>query len=64
MKEDLHLLKDQYNLFTTVWTIGYIVGMILSQIAITRIRPSIRIPAAEVVWAILTFCFAAVKNEK
>ena len=64
MKEDLHLLKDQYNLFTTFWTIGYIVGMIPSQIAISRIRPSIWIPAAEVLWVILTFCFAAVQNEK
>jgi ACS family pantothenate transporter-like MFS transporter len=64
MKEDLNLLSDEYNLFTTYWTVGYIVGMIPSQIAISRIRPSIWIPAAEVLWAILTFCFAAVKNEK
>lgn len=64
MKEDLNLLSDQYNLFTTFWTIGYIVGMIPSQIIISRVRPSIWIPAAEIVWAVLTFCFAAVNNEK
>ncbi|CZR62806.1 uncharacterized protein PAC_12703 [Phialocephala subalpina] len=53
MKEDLGLLGDQIH-----------IGMIPSQIAITRIRPSIFIPSAEILWAILTFCFAAVKNEK
>ena len=64
MKEEIGLLGNEYNLFTTFWTIGYIVGMIPSQIAISRIRASIWIPAAEVVWAILTFSFAAVKNAK
>ncbi len=64
MKEDLNLLGNQYNFFTTYWTIGYIVGMIPSQIIISHIRPSIWIPAAEVVWAVLTFSFVAVKNEK
>lgn len=64
MREDLHLLKDQYNLFTTFWTIGYIVGMIPSQIALSYVRPSVWIPIAEFIWAILTFCFAAVTSAK
>lgn len=64
MKEDLNLLGDQYNLFSTFWTIGYIVGMIPPQISITRIHPSIFIPSAGLLWAILTFRLAAVNNER
>lgn len=62
--QDLDIQKDEYNYFTTFWTIGYIVGMIPSQIIITKTRPSYWLPAAEVVWAIITFCFAAVKTVK
>lgn len=38
--------------------------MIPSQIIITHIRPSIWIPSSEIVWAIITFCFAAVTYVK
>ena len=38
--------------------------MIPSQYITTYVRPSVWIPAAEVIWAILTFCFAAVNNAK
>jgi ACS family pantothenate transporter-like MFS transporter len=38
--------------------------MIPSQVITTHIRPSLWIPAAEVIWAILTFCFAAVNDAK
>ncbi|KAI8284523.1 hypothetical protein K4K60_001839 [Colletotrichum sp. SAR11_57] len=64
MKEDLELFADQYNYSQTLWTIGYTVGMIPSQIIVTLVRPSIWLPSIEVTWAILTFCFAAVKNYK
>ncbi|KAH8649148.1 major facilitator superfamily transporter [Xylariales sp. PMI_506] len=64
MKEDLNLLSNQYNLFTTFWTIGYTVGMIPSQVITTWVRPSLWIPAAEIIWAIITFCFAAVTSAK
>ncbi|KAH7129081.1 major facilitator superfamily transporter [Dactylonectria macrodidyma] len=64
MQEDLELYDDQYNYFQTLWTIGYTVGMIPSQVIVTHVRPSLWLPLAEVTWAILTFCFAAVKNYK
>lgn len=38
--------------------------MIPSQIIVTHVRPSIWLPSIEATWAILTFCFAAVKNYK
>lgn len=62
LKEDLNVQGNEYNLFSTLWTCGYIIGQIPSQLIITKIRPSIWIPCAEVLWAIFSFAFAAVKN--
>lgn len=39
----------------TCWTIGYVIGEVPSNILLTRIRPSIWIPALELIWTILTF---------
>ncbi|KAH8203493.1 hypothetical protein TruAng_002364 [Truncatella angustata] len=64
MKEELNLYSDEYNLFSTFWTIGYTIGMIPSQVITSYVRPSVWIPACEVIWAVLTFCFAAVHNAK
>jgi ACS family pantothenate transporter-like MFS transporter len=47
-KEDLNLYGDQLNYMTTAWTVGYVIGEIPSNILLTRIRPSIWIPACEV----------------
>lgn len=63
-QKELNLYSDQYNWFSTFWTIGYLVGMIPSQILLTRMRASVYIPAAELIWAVVTFCFAAVKSAK
>lgn len=35
-----------------------------SQMIITKIRPSLWIPAAEIIWAIITTCFAAANSAK
>ncbi|KAK4940213.1 hypothetical protein LTR10_019642 [Elasticomyces elasticus] len=56
MKEDLELYKNQLNYMQTCWTVGYVIGEIPSNMILTRVRPSIWIPTAEVVWTILTFC--------
>ncbi|EXJ88057.1 hypothetical protein A1O1_04984 [Capronia coronata CBS 617.96] len=62
MKEDLGFHGDQYNLLTTFFTCGYLVAQIPSQFFLTRIRPSYYLPTAELVWSIITFCFAAVQK--
>ncbi|KIV82512.1 hypothetical protein PV11_04615 [Exophiala sideris] len=56
MKEDLGLYKNQLNYMQTCWTVGYVIGEIPSNMILTRVRPSIWIPTAELVWTILTFC--------
>ena len=40
----------------TLWTVGYVIGEIPSNMILTRVRPSIWIPTLEVVWTVLTFC--------
>ncbi|KIW21430.1 hypothetical protein PV08_02010 [Exophiala spinifera] len=56
MKEDLNMLGNQYNYATTLWTVGYIIGEIPSNLILTKVRPSIWIPALELVWSTLTIC--------
>ncbi|KAL2820914.1 major facilitator superfamily domain-containing protein [Aspergillus cavernicola] len=64
MKEDLDFHGNQYNLLSTFFTCGYLIGQIPSQLLLTRVRPSYYIPTVELLWSIVTFCFASVKNVK
>ncbi|QKX57135.1 uncharacterized protein TRUGW13939_04243 [Talaromyces rugulosus] len=58
MKEDLGLYQNQLNYMQTAWTVGYVVGEIPSNIMLTRIPPRYWIPAAEVIWSVLTFALS------
>ncbi|VDC07710.1 unnamed protein product [Peniophora sp. CBMAI 1063] len=62
MQEDLNLGGNQLNYITTAWTCGYVIGQLPSNMLITRVRPSIWIPAMELLWSVLTMCLAASKN--
>ncbi|KAK2769603.1 DszA family Xenobiotic compound monooxygenase [Colletotrichum kahawae] len=62
MKEDLNLEGNQYNLLQTFFTCGYLVGQVPSQFLLTRVRPSTYLPMAELLWTIVTFCFASVRS--
>ncbi|EXJ80605.1 hypothetical protein A1O3_06888 [Capronia epimyces CBS 606.96] len=62
MKEDLSMLGNQYNYAVTIWTVGYILGEIPSNLLLTRIRPSIWIPSCQLVWTVLTMCLSRVTN--
>lgn len=64
MKEDLNFHGNQYNLLMTFFTCGYLVGQVPSQflLASSKIRPSIYLPTVELLWTVVTFCFAAVPN--
>ena len=44
------------------WMIGYVVGEIPSNLIITRIRPSIWIPACELTWSVLTILLVTCKT--
>ena len=58
MREDLGLYGNQLNYIQTCWTVGYVLGEIPSNLILTRVRPSIWIPACEVTWATLTILLA------
>ncbi|RMZ80307.1 hypothetical protein DV738_g2806, partial [Chaetothyriales sp. CBS 135597] len=62
MKEDLELYGNQLNYMQSLWTVGYVIGEIPSNILLTRVRPSLWIPACEVTWATLTILLALCKN--
>ncbi|OKL61016.1 hypothetical protein UA08_03111 [Talaromyces atroroseus] len=47
MQDDLGMYDNQLNYVTTLWTVGYIIGQIPSNIVLTRVRPSIWLPSSE-----------------
>jgi ACS family pantothenate transporter-like MFS transporter len=62
MKEDLSMEGNDLNYLNTFWTVGYIVGQLPSQIIITKVRPSIWLPTAELLWSIIVIGMAGARN--
>lgn len=62
MKESLNMQGSQLTYMGNVFTAGYVVGQIPAVILVTRVRPSILVSSLEVLWAIFTFCCAAVRT--
>jgi hypothetical protein len=58
MKEALSLYGNELVEFTTYFSIGYALAIVPSQMIQTLIRPSIFLPACEVVWGVLTLVYA------
>lgn len=53
---------NDYNLLQTMFTIGYCLGNLPSQLAMTRIRPSLWLPTLELIWGFLVMAMAAARN--
>ncbi|KAH9938523.1 major facilitator superfamily domain-containing protein [Fomitopsis serialis] len=62
MKEDLHMYGTEFNKINTIFTCGYIVGMVPNNLMLQVVSPRIWFPAMQIVWGVLTFCSSAVKN--
>ncbi|KAI0952598.1 hypothetical protein AcV7_008346 [Taiwanofungus camphoratus] len=62
MKEELHMYGTQYNKINTMFTCGYIVGMIPNNLMLQVVSPRVWFPTMQIVWGVLTFCSSAVKN--
>lgn len=45
MKEDLDMYGNQLVTATSIWTVGYVVGQIPSNMLLTRVEPRFVIPA-------------------
>ncbi|KAI1385681.1 MFS general substrate transporter [Hypoxylon trugodes] len=62
MKEDLNMVGQEYNLLQTMFTIGYCLGNLPSQLAMTQVRPSIWLPSLELIWGFLVMAMAGAKD--
>ncbi|CZT51803.1 related to transporter protein [Rhynchosporium secalis] len=64
MKEDLNMYGNELVTSTSIWTVGYVIGQIPSNLLLTRISPRWVIPSLEIGWGIATICTARVENYK
>lgn len=62
MKEALKMKGSEFTYMSNVFTAGYVVAQLPAVILATRIRPSILVSTLEILWAVFTFCCAAVKT--
>lgn len=62
MKEDLKMYGTEYNLASTCFSVGQILGPIPANLLLTWVPPRFLLPGMEFVWAILTIATYADKN--
>ncbi|KAB5551072.1 major facilitator superfamily domain-containing protein [Coniochaeta sp. 2T2.1] len=64
MKEDLNMFGNELVTSTSIWTVGYVIGQIPSNLLLTRVSPRWVIPSLEVGWGIATIATSSVKSYK
>ncbi|KAH8789759.1 major facilitator superfamily domain-containing protein [Hyaloscypha finlandica] len=64
MKEELGFKGNQYNQINTVFTVGYVVGQVPSNLALYHLKPRIFFPSMMFIWGALTMLTAAVHNPR
>ncbi|KZT12858.1 MFS general substrate transporter [Laetiporus sulphureus 93-53] len=62
MKEELHMYGDEYNKVNTMFTCGYIIGMIPNILMLQVVSPRIWLPTTQIAWGVFTFCSSTVKT--
>ncbi|KUJ08112.1 allantoate permease, partial [Mollisia scopiformis] len=62
MEEDLSMYGNQLVTSTSIYTVGYVIGQIPSNLLLTRVSPRWVIPALEVGWGLATICTSTVKS--
>jgi ACS family pantothenate transporter-like MFS transporter len=62
MKEDLNFKGNQLNQINTVFTVGYIIGQVPSNLALYYIKPRIFFPSMMVIWGALTMVTASAQK--
>ena len=63
MQEALSLYGNELVEFTTYFSIGYALAIVPSQMIQTLIRPSLFLPACEVIWGLLTLTYELSSHE-
>ncbi|OQU97887.1 hypothetical protein CLAIMM_03758 [Cladophialophora immunda] len=64
MEEDLSMYGNQLVTSTSIWTVGYVVGQIPSNLLLTRLSPRIVIPTLELGWGVATMATSSVQSYK
>lgn len=62
MKEELGFVGKQLNEINSIFSAGYIIGMIPSNLALTYFKPRFFFPSMMVIWGALTMCTAAAQR--
>jgi MFS family permease len=62
MQTVLHLNESQYQTAVSILFIGYLLGQVPSNIILTRVKPSIYLPCAMLLWGGISLCTAACHN--
>ncbi|PWN27017.1 MFS general substrate transporter [Jaminaea rosea] len=62
MSEDLSFQGNDYSIANTLFTVGYVLGMIPNILALQVVSPHYWLPGAAALWAGLAMCLAAAKN--
>ncbi|PYI14794.1 MFS general substrate transporter [Aspergillus violaceofuscus CBS 115571] len=62
MEEDMKMYGNQLVTSTSIYTVGYVIGQIPSNLLLTRVSPRWVIPTLEVGWGIATICTSTVKS--
>ncbi|WOO79065.1 Pantothenate transporter liz1 [Vanrija pseudolonga] len=64
MQEDLGMYGNELVTAVSIWTVGYVIGQIPSNLLLTRVSPRYVIPALEFGWGIATLGSYGVKSYK
>nr|QFR37045.1 MFS transporter [Cyberlindnera americana] len=64
MKEDLGMVGDEFNIINTVFTVGYIVGMVPNNLILLRVRPKYWLTFCCFAWGLLTLGIYKVTSYK
>lgn len=62
MKEDLGMWGNELVTSTSIWTVGYVIGQVPSNLLLTRVSPRYVIPALEFAWGVCTLACYGIKS--
>lgn len=62
LEEDLGMKGSDFNLATSIFFVGYLLMQLPSNLLITRVRPSLYLSTAMVLWGAVSACNAATKK--
>ncbi|PHH61470.1 hypothetical protein CDD81_317 [Ophiocordyceps australis] len=62
LEQDLGMSGTDFNLATSIFFVGYLVMQLPSNVVITRVRPSLYLATAVLLWGLVSTCNAAARS--